>query len=63
MDKEKNVSSFSKDECIYSLKDIGLPISGTKEELQLRIGRFIRYPKIVNKLRKKAHSNYVFLTR
>ena len=60
--KTENVSSFTKEEALEWLKDIGLSSSGTKEELINRIKRFIRYPKLVKRLKNKAKRFYKFST-
>ena len=50
----------TKEEATEWLRDIGLSVTGTKDELLNRIVKYTRYPKLVERLRSKAHSNYKF---
>ena len=56
----KEVDLFSRREAVEWLRDIGLAVNGTKEELQCRIKKYIRYPKLVNKLKTKCRSQFKF---
>ena len=58
--KNLNVNKLSKEEAVEWLHDIGLAVSGTKEELINRIKKYKRYPKLVSKLRSKAKRLYSF---
>ena len=56
----KEVNLFSRREAVEWLRDIGLAVNGTREELQCRIKKYIRYPKLVNKLKRKCRSHFKF---
>ena len=58
--KSLNVNEFSREEAVEWLRDVGLAVSGTKEELINRIKKYKRYPKLTNKLRSKAKRLYTF---
>lgn len=60
MSKTKSVATFSKEECVTWLKEAGLSISGSKEELQIRINKYKRYPNLVNRLKSRASAQYNF---
>ena len=51
---------FTKDKAVEWLRDIGLSVSGTRDELLTRIRKYMRYPNLVEKLKSKAHHNYTF---
>ena len=55
-----NVNSLSKEEAAKWLGNLGLAVSGTKKELTVRIIKYLRYPKLINKLKLKASRNYTF---
>lgn len=59
-DSPADVSKFTKEQAAKWLGDLGQAVSGTKEELITRINKFIKYPKLTNKLRLKAKRNYSF---
>ena len=54
------IKKFSKEEAEKWLRDIGLAVTGNKDELINRIIKYKRYPKLVNKLKLKAKRNYSF---
>jgi len=56
---EKRVE-FDKENCVKWLADIGVPTSGSKQELTMRINRLSRYPGLVQKLKAKSEKAYVF---
>ena len=45
MSKKVTVDNFSREEYVLWLKDLGLAVSGTREELIIRIKKYLRYPK------------------
>ena len=47
------IKKFSKEEAEIWLRDIGLAVSGNKDDLINRIIRYKFYPKLVNKLKLK----------
>ena len=55
-----NVNSLTKEEAAKWLGNLGLAVSGTKKELTVRIIKYLRYPKLINKLKLKASRNYTF---
>ena len=54
------VKKFTKEKAEIWLHEIGLAVSGSKEELINRIIKYKRYPKLVKKLKSKAKRNYTF---
>ena len=44
------------------LSDLGLSVTGTKEELVNRKRKYERYPKLVEKLRNRTKANRTFST-
>ena len=60
MELEKPIIEFSKEELMKWLRNLGLSVSGTKEELLTRIRKYERYPNLIKKLKIKATRNYSF---
>ena len=54
------VKKFTKEKAEIWLHEIGLAVSGSKEELINRIIKYKRYLKLVKKLKSKAKRNYTF---
>ena len=50
----QNISTVSKVICTEWLTNHGLGVTGTVEELRVKIRKFLLYPKLVEKLRLKA---------
>ena len=59
---EGPVSSWSREQCVDWLKDIGVPHSGTKEDLIKKILKFQKYPTLLKKIKDRANRNCKFLT-
>ena len=60
MELNKPLAEFTAEECTKWLRELGLGVSGNKEELQVRIRKYLRYPKLVTKLKAKTASQYTF---
>lgn len=60
MDNTKDVSNYSREECSEWLKNIGQCATGNVQELQIKIRKFMRYPRLVKRLEDKANKNYKF---
>lgn len=54
------IEKYTKEEALEWLRDIGLALHGTKDELINRIKKYIRYPKLVARLRGRAKKCYTF---
>ena len=57
---ESSVDDFTKDEAAEWLRELGLAVSGTRDELIKRIRKYMRYPKLINKLKLKASRHFSF---
>ena len=55
-------NELSKEEASKWLCDLGLAVSGTKQELNIRISKYKRYPNLVKKLRQRTNRNRSFKT-
>ena len=53
---------MTRDEAAKWLSDLGLAISGTKDELFARISKFKRFPNLVKKLRSRTQRSRTFVT-
>ena len=56
------MENFTKDQAYSWLKERGLAVSGTKEELLVRIGKYIRYPHLVKRLHARQNNKNIFVT-
>ena len=54
------VHNLTKEQAQEWLRNLGLAVSGTKEELINRIKKYIRYPNLVQRLKGRANHNYAF---
>ena len=54
------VKDFTKEQAVEWLRGVGLSISGTREELINKIQKYLRYPRLLEKLKEKANNNYKF---
>ena len=59
---EGPVSTWSREQCVGWLKNIGVPHSGTKEDLIKKVSKFQKYPALLKKIKDRANRNYKFLT-
>ena len=57
-----SVNNFTKEEAQKWLKDHGLTVSGTRDELLMRIRKFSKFPKLWTKLKSRTNSQYKFPT-
>ena len=55
-----DVIAMTKEEATKWLGDLGLSVSGKREELLLRIQKYIRYPNLIDKLKQKASKHFTF---
>ena len=60
MESNLDIQNFSKEEASIWLRNLGLTVSGTREELLDRVKKFIRYPRLVERLQKRAENNFKF---
>ena len=55
-----DLETFTKEQALKWLRDHGLAVSGTKEVLITRIKKYIRYPKLIDRLKGRQNRDYVF---
>ena len=60
MEVVQNAKSFSKEECVKWLTELGLSHTGTLDDLKTRVALFARTPKLVQKLKARAQRQYTF---
>ena len=59
---QEDLDNFTKDQLQKWLKSHGLGVSGTRDELLTRIKKFIRYPKLTQRLYARHNNKHVFKT-
>lgn len=62
MASEKNATSLTKEEAVKWLSNLGLQVTGSKEELINKIKKYQLYPNLVKKLRSRTSRNRDFQT-
>ena len=55
-----SIDNFSKEEAVKWLRDAGLSVSGSKDELICRIKKYLRYPQLVDKYQAVTQNNFKF---
>ena len=55
-----SADNFTKEQATEWLRNVGLAVSGSKEELNTRIQKYLRYPKLLEKLQNRVNNNYKF---
>ena len=58
----KSANQLTRPECVSFLQDLAVSSSGSLEQLRNKVIKFRRFPKLVDRLRKKAKLNYAFAT-
>ena len=56
----EDVNKFTKEDAVEWLRNIGQACSGTKDELIIRIKKYLRWPSMLEKFKKKTEDNYSF---